>query len=40
MHCAVPVAKEDCGFLLLSPAKYIVYLAGGTMKTRDEKKTY
>lgn len=40
MHCTVPVPKDDCSFLLLSPAKYIMYLAGRTVKTRDEKKTH
>lgn len=40
MHCIVPVPKDDCSFLLLSPAKYIMYLAGRTMKTRDGKKKH
>lgn len=37
MHCTVPVPKNDCSFLLLSPAKYILYLAGKTMNQRWKK---
>lgn len=42
MHRTVPVPKDDCSFLLLSPAKHIVSLAGGTIKKNDgkKKKTY
>ena len=38
MHATVPLPKDDYSFLLLSPAKHMVYLAGSTIKIKDGEK--